>query len=308
MIRKRSLLIGASALAAVVVSAVPASAHVTPTTYGTTYTAGVTNVFALRVPHSCADPDTVNSPGGTSLTSKIVVDVPAAVASVKPQFIPGWTLSTVKSGTGAVTQITWEASSAAFALPDTSYMDFGIRATLNGVAGDKIGLPTHQHCDFHENGTAATGLLDDWTGADTPTITLVGADKAVNTPAQVAEVKAKAFSVDAIAAQVAAAASKTALEATGGQVNFLIAVVNALASKPRGEVAAARAGSKLNVNVDLSAVNKGRSVDVLLNGIRLGSKTLNAAGDVSASFKATAGANSRIDIVLGGTVVATTTI
>lgn len=50
MIRKRSLLIGASAVAALVVSAVPASAHVSPTTYGTTYTAGVTNVFALRVP------------------------------------------------------------------------------------------------------------------------------------------------------------------------------------------------------------------------------------------------------------------
>ena len=85
MIRKRSLLIGASAVAALVVSAVPASAHVSPTTYGTTYTAGVTNVFALRVPHSCADADTVNSPGGTSLTSKLVVTVPASLRLPPPR-------------------------------------------------------------------------------------------------------------------------------------------------------------------------------------------------------------------------------
>ena len=308
MIRKRSLLIGASALAAVVVSAVPASAHVSPTTYGTTYTAGVTNVFALRVPHACADPDAVNSPGGTSLTSKIVVDIPAAVVSVKPQFIAGWTLSTVKGPTGAVTQITWQASSAAFALPDTSYMDFGIRAKLNGAAGDKIGLPTLQYCDFHENGTAATGLVDEWTGADTPTITLVGADNAVNNAAQVAEVKSKAFSVDGIAAQVAAAASKSSLDSTTSQVNFLIAVVNALATRPRGEVGASRSGGKLNVNADLSAVHKGRSVDVVVNGLRLGSKKLNTAGDLSTSFKATPGANARVDIVLDGNVVASTTV
>lgn len=305
MIPKRSLLIGASALAAIVVSAVPASAHVSPTTYGTTYTAGVTNVFALRVPHSCADPDTVNSPGGTSLTSKLVVDVPATVTSVKPQFIPGWTLSTVKSGTGAVTQITWQASSAAFALPDTSYMDFGIRATLNGKAGDKISLPTNQYCDFHENGTAATGLVDPWIGADAPTLTLVGADQAVNTPAQVAEVKAKAFSGGAAAE--GAAAAKTALDTATNQVNFLIAVVNALAANPR-QVAASFSAGKVNVNVDLSAVHKGRAVDVLVNGVRVGSKPLNAAGDLSTSFKATAAANSRVDIVLGGTVVASTTI
>ena len=304
MIRKRSLLIGASAVAALVVSAVPASAHVSPTTYGTTYTAGVTNVFALRVPHSCADADTVNSPGGTSLTSKLVVTVPASVTSVKPQFIPGWTLSTVKSPTGAVTEITWQASSAAFAIPDTSYMDFGIRATLNGAAGDKISLPTYQYCDFHENGTAATGLVDPWIGADAPTITLVGADKAVNNPTQIAEVKSKAFSVDAVAADVATI--KTSLESTGRQITFLIAVVNQLALN-RGEVAASRSAGKVNVNIDLSAVHKGRSVDVLLNGVRLGSKALNAAGDLSTSFKGSAGPNSKIDVVLGGTVVATTT-
>jgi hypothetical protein len=73
-------------------------------------------------------------------------------------------------------------------------MDFGIRATLNGAAGDKISLPTYQYCDFHENGTAATGLVDPWIGADAPTITLVGADKAVNNPAQIADVKSKASS------------------------------------------------------------------------------------------------------------------
>lgn len=305
MIRKRSHLIGATALAAVVISAVPASAHVSPTTYGTTYTAGVTNVFALRVPHSCADPDTVNSPGGTSLTSKLVVDVPATITSVKPQFIPGWTLSTVKSGTGAVTQITWQASSAAFAVPDTAYMDFGIRATLNGKAGDKISLPTNQYCDFHENGTAATGLVDPWIGADAPTITLVGADQAVNTPAQVAEVKSKATSGGAAAD--ATAAAKTALDSTSNQVAFLIAVVNQLALN-RGEVGASRSTGKINVNVDLSAVHKGRSVDVLVNGVRLGSKALNSAGDLSTSFKGSAGPNSKIDVVLDGTVVATTTI
>ena len=171
MIRKRSLLIGASAVAALVVSAVPASAHVSPTTYGTTYTAGVTNVFALRVPHSCADPDTVNSPGGTSLTSKLVVTVPASVTSVKPQFIPGWTLSTVKSPTGAVTEITWQASSAAFAIPDTSYMDFGIRATLMPYVADEPGYDYFETLDSNlsllkSHRTASDGRVRAWVGLE----------------------------------------------------------------------------------------------------------------------------------------------
>jgi hypothetical protein len=242
--------------------------------------------------------------------------VPAAVTTVKPQFIPGWTLSTVKSSTGAVTEITWTASSAAFAFPDTAYMDFGIRAKLNGNAGDKISLPTYQYCDFHENGTAATGLVDLWINADAPTITLVGADKAVNTPEQIAEVKTKAVSAGTAASEATTAATaataasnalKAQVEGAKNQVNFLIAVVNVLAASPR-QVSASFSGGKLNLSLDLSAINKGRSVDVLVNGTRVGGKALNTAGDLSASFPAASAANAKIDIVLGGTVVATTTI
>jgi hypothetical protein len=47
---------------------------------------------------------------------------------------------------------------------------------------------------------------------------------------------------------------------------------------------------------------------VLVNGTRVGGKALNTAGDLSASFPAASAANAKIDIVLGGTVVATTTI
>lgn len=307
MIGKRTLGlgIGVATLAATLLQASPASAHVTPNTNGTTYTAGVTNVFLLRVPHSCADPDTTNSPGATSLTSKLVVDVPSTVTSVKPQFIPGWELSTVKSPTGAVTQITWEASSAAFALPDTSYMDFGIRAMLVGKAGDKIGLPTHQHCDYHENGTAATGLVDEWTGADTPTLTLVGAESGVNSPAQIADVKSKASKVDGVATELGSLQGTTR-----DQVNFLSAMINHLTQSHGGDAAASRGIlGRINVAADLSSIHRGRNVDVLVNGRKLGSRALNSAGDLSTSFPgAGIPAGARVDIVLYGSTVASATL
>ena len=49
-----TLLATATALTA---TAMPASAHMSIVTTGTTFTAGATNVFYFRVPHGCADPD-----------------------------------------------------------------------------------------------------------------------------------------------------------------------------------------------------------------------------------------------------------
>jgi len=313
----------------------PASAHVSPTSYGTTYTAGATNVVYLRVPHGCPDVDSTT--GNAARTSKVIVDIPSTVTSLKPEFRPGWTLAVVKSGAGAITQVTWTARSFDDALPDYSFADFGLRGKLNGVAGDKIGFTTRQECDFHDDGTAATGLFEDWIGVDTPTITLVATANKVagsdDLAAQRADVNASKTEVASLGTRMTAAetavsaisglstrlsstetrlaAERTARIAGESRVSFLTRALNAMSAKA-GDVTATRSGTRVTVMTDLSSTRRNQRVDVKVNGFKVGSLTLNAAGDGAGIYSGPTAARFRpganVTITAGSTTLASTTI
>lgn len=320
----------------------PASAHVSPTSYGTTYTAGATNVVYLRVPHGCPDVDSTT--GNAARTSKVIVDIPSTVTSLKPEFRPGWTLAVVKSGAGAITQVTWTARSFDDALPDYSFADFGLRGRLNGVAGDKIGFTTRQECDFHDDGTAATGLFEDWIGVDTPTITLVATANKVagsdDLASQRADVNASKTEVASLGTRMTAAetavaaisglstrlsstetrlsstetrlaAERTARIAGESRVSFLTRALNAMSAKA-GDVTATRSGTRVTVMTDLSSTRRNQRIDVKVNGFKVGSLTLNAAGDGAGIYSGPTAARFRpganVTITAGSTTLASTTI
>ena len=222
-----ALTVGTSlGLGAVVLGAAPAGAHVSPTTYGTTYTAGATNAVYLRVPHGCAD--AASSNGNAARTSKVITDIPATVTSLKPEARPGWTVSVTKNDIGAVTQVVWEARTFDDALPDYTWADFGLRGKLNGVAGDRIGFTTRQECRWHDDGTeivdgggAPTPLFEDWTGVNTPTVTLVGTANKVASADDLAllrgDVNATTAAISALTVRMTAA--ETAIAAIDGLVS-----------------------------------------------------------------------------------------
>lgn len=187
----------ATAAGAVLAQALPAAAHITIGTYGTTFTAGATNVIYFRVPHGCPDPDIATHGGFNAQTTRVEVTIPAGATGVKPEKKPGWDVSVVRDVTTlAVTQVTWEAT-AGEALPDWTYADFGLRATLNGVAGTVLEFPTTQYCSLYENGDPATPeLLEQWIGANVPKLTLVGTASKVANAADLANVKDRVVSLE----------------------------------------------------------------------------------------------------------------
>lgn len=252
----RPLTAAAAGLAIVggsLVAAAPAGAHVSPASYGTTFTANATNTVYLRVPHGCADAGSTN--GEAARTSKVIVDIPASVTSLKPQRKAGWTITRVKDGTGAVTQVTWTANSFEDSLPDYTFDDFGLRGRLNGAAGDTIGFTTRQECAWHDDGTAIDPVLyEDWTGADTPKITLVATANAVGGAVDLGNLKAASntatTNITSLTTALGALTTRTSAVETGLQTasttagqamssantersrtNFLVDVVNQLARR-----------------------------------------------------------------------------
>lgn len=152
-------------LAAIVVLSIGmVHAHIAPTTqYFKDNSYGATT---LRVGHGCA----------SSPTKSITVTIPVSLMSVKPQAVPGWTVSiqtgpmdppTVSHGktvNTTVTSVTWTATTS---LPDDQYQEFGlsffIRPTadiLSKLVGRQsefvkgyryVHLPVVQVCDVGQN-------------------------------------------------------------------------------------------------------------------------------------------------------------
>ncbi len=136
---------GGLAAAALALLVAPASAHVG--TIPSEAPAGSTQVVQFKISHGCDG----------SPTTRVAVQIPEGVVSVKPQATPGWTIeSTVgpitpfdnhgEQVTEGVTEVVWSGGS----LPDDQFMTFGLSATLPDEAGATISFPTVQTCEQGE--------------------------------------------------------------------------------------------------------------------------------------------------------------
>lgn len=136
-------ILAASAALAVVLTAVPAFAHVTlevpQAAVGSTYKA------VLRIPHGC----------GTEATNTVRVQIPEGFYNVKPMPKAGWTLETVTGAyaqpydnhgaqlTEGVTEIVWSGGD----LPNEWYDEFVFRGTFAGtLEPGNFYFPTIQQC------------------------------------------------------------------------------------------------------------------------------------------------------------------
>lgn len=173
---KIKMLLAASAL---VLTAMPAFAHITLETQEAPVSSSYKAVF--RVPHGCEGKATV----------RIRVQIPEGVIGVKPQPKPGWTLEKVKGkyaksytyyGTPTsegVTEVIWSGGT----LPDDEYDEFVLRAYLTGDLKPDTTLyfPVVQEC---EGGAAehwieipAAGKAADDVETPAPGVKLVPAKK-----------------------------------------------------------------------------------------------------------------------------------
>lgn len=273
--------------------AAPAAAHVSIVAYGTTFTAGSSNVIYFRVPHACSS---------TSVTNKVTVTIPASVTGVKPQVVPGWTVSRTLNGTTTAT-VTWTSSGRAYDLKDWQFMDFGIRATLNGVEGDVIVFDsTTQYCDFDESGNAlGTPEVEAWTGVDAPKLTLVGTTKKVSGAADLADLKGRVVTLESTIS-----AMQTTLTSMATNVGL---VVNEMQTGQKSASISRNARGVVFYDLDLSTIWKKKSVDIMVGSTKIGSVYLNSVGDASGSIAArsatSATVGSTVSFVWKGVTVAT---
>lgn len=292
---------------AVTATAMPASAHMSIATGGTTFTSGATNVIYFRVPHGCADPDKVSGAQAfNARTTAVTVNIPATgVASVKPEKKPGWDVSVVRNGALAVTQITWTARTADDALYDWTFADFGMRATLSGNAGDVLAFESEQTCAMHDDSTPIVpAITEPWTGANAPKLTLVAAANAVTSPADLAALKAavntNTSDIANLNVRVTALENSVgvALTSIGGlleadtdlaarvsttetSISSLRTSVTSLTSTSRlGFVRAKEvSANKVDLVVDAPTVMRFKSATVKVNDVAVGTVQLNAVGD-----------------------------
>lgn len=306
-----AVLASASAVAA---TALPASAHVTIVTYGTTFTAGSTNVFYFRVPHGCADPD-LTTQGFNARTNKVTVQIPAAATGVKPEQKPGWDVSVTRNvDTKAVTSVSWTARTLDDATHDWTFADFGVRATLNGVAGDVLSFDTTQYCDFHEDGTPTTGLSEPWTGANVPKLTLVGADKKVTNAADLADLKGR---VAALETSVSGALSSIAGLITSdasldSRLDAAEASISNLDANARLGYVSATSGIWVSIVIDLPTVSRWTKATVKVNGTIVKTAFLNSVGDgnvvLTKAQSASIHTGDSVEVWVNSTLAAQTTV
>ncbi|MFZ4717998.1 MAG: DUF1775 domain-containing protein [Ilumatobacteraceae bacterium] len=329
--RSLTTIIGGLVATSVLATAAPAFAHVSINTYGTTFTAGATNAFAFRVPHGC--PDDLTTFAANARTSRVEVTVPAAATGVKPEQKPGWDVSVVRDGTTkAVTQITWTVRDQRDSLADWTFADFGVRATLNGVAGDVLVFPTTQYCDYHDDFSAAT-LTEVWSGANAPKLTLVGAGQKVSSAADLAAVAGRlgTAETDIDAAQATIVSHAASIATLGGKVTTLEAKVAALqtamtkAAQKIADLVASLADLRATVRlghvsvmqqptgttailVDLPSTRRFQTIDVKVGGTSVLTVQLNSAGDAAATLPVSQSAGlakgAKVEVLVGSKVVA----
>ncbi len=129
---RKSLVVAGAVLALVVVGAVPAAAHVSPTIEEAP--AGGFAAFGLRVPHGCEG----QSPQAD--TERVEVQIPDGIESVTPQQLPGWE-ATVDDGAGGLT-VTW----AGGPLAHDQFVEFGLSLQMPDTPGETARFPVIQTC------------------------------------------------------------------------------------------------------------------------------------------------------------------
>jgi uncharacterized protein YcnI len=288
----------------VALGVMPASAHVSIVTYGTTFTAGATNAFYFRVPHGCPDPDL--TPAGAQAfnarTNKVIVEIPSAATSVKPEQKPNWDLTVERDGTNKISKITWTARTADDAMRDWTFMDFGVRATLNGAAGDVLVFRTTQICDFHDDGTPATGLEEVWEGVDAPKLTLVSTANKVTGAADLADLKSRvvALETSVSGALTSIAGLVTSDASLDSRLDAAEASISSLDENARLGYVTAISGRNATFTIDLPTTQRYAKATVKVNGNAVKTVYLNAVGDGSvilgrtASTGITAGASVQV--------------
>lgn len=136
-VRSRALVIMLVVGLLAVVGISSAAGHATAQKYGGTPTADGYGAFWMRIPHGCMD-----AKGNTLGTTRVVVFLPNAFQSAKPQQIAGWK-SSVRQLKSGVRRVQWVATGAA--LRDDEFQDFGITVQYPAKART-YGLPTIQYC------------------------------------------------------------------------------------------------------------------------------------------------------------------
>jgi uncharacterized protein YcnI len=110
-------------------SAVQAQAHVTAEPHEAA--AGATQEVRFRIGHGCHD---------TAATTALRVEMPAGLASARPQPKPGWALAITRRPDGTVSAITWTGN-----LPGDQFDDFAVLVRLPATEG-QIYFPAVQTC------------------------------------------------------------------------------------------------------------------------------------------------------------------
>lgn len=116
--------------------AVPAWGHATVQKYGSTPTADGYGAFWVRIGHGCEADN-----GDMADTNRVVVILPGAFQSAKPQQIAGWRSSVTQLKKGY--RLQWVATGAP--LSTDAFQDFGISVKYPATAGT-YNVPTVQHC------------------------------------------------------------------------------------------------------------------------------------------------------------------
>ena len=147
-------------------TATPAAAHVVAVP--DTAKAGSYTAIAFRVGHACAAGDA---------TLKVRIEIPAGVASARPQVKPGWTyaLERPTDPKAAPTAITYTGR-----LPDEAFDDFAVLMKLP-AAGDRLVFPVVQTCEKGESQwieVADPAKPDEKLNRPAPVVTLIPADAA----------------------------------------------------------------------------------------------------------------------------------
>ena len=147
-------------------AATPAAAHVVAVQ--DTAKAGSYTAIAFRVGHACAAGDA---------TLKVPIEIPAGVASARPQVKPGWTYALERgSDPKAVpTAITFTGR-----LPDEAFDDFAVLMKLPAT-GDRLVFPVVQTCEKGESQwieVADPAKPDEKLSRPAPVVTLIPADAA----------------------------------------------------------------------------------------------------------------------------------
>lgn len=195
----------------------PAFAHVTANPAEAP--AGEHARIDLRVSHGCDG----------SPTTAVSVQIPDTVASVTPEFIPGWTVET-KTGPLAepvevhgetvdegIREVTWSGGEP---IPDHHFFEFGLSVRLPDAAGETLYFPVIQTCESGE--TAWIEVPEDGQSADelespAPAVTLVDGGPADTVAASEPAASEAAADTDAAPAPVASEPVAAAL--TSAQEN-----------------------------------------------------------------------------------------